>query len=131
MTLKFNRLFDPNMFLWRRKSETVMAAQSEKYMWRVCISEVLRDAFPALRFSSACLVFTHPGYHNNRCFTLKRTRTLHNLTPPSVRLMRRSYVISLNVVEKFWTPTQRHSYETVDSNHAVRLANRRPAGSYL
>lgn len=45
--------------------------------------------------------------------------------------MRVSYVISLNAVEKFWTPTQRHSYTTVNSDHAERLANRRPAGSYL
>lgn len=56
---------------------------------------------------------------------------MHNLTPPSARLMRASYVIALNVVEKFWTPTHRHSYTTVSSNHAERLANKHPAGSYL
>lgn len=63
--------------------------------------------------------------------TQKRNHTLHNLIPPSVRLMRVSYVISLNVVEKFWTPTHRHSYTTVNSVHTERLANQHAAGSYL
>lgn len=61
--------------------------------------------------------------------TQKQKSLIPHLTPLSVRLM--SYVISLNVVEKVWTPTHRHCYTTVNSNHAGRLANNYAAGHYL
>lgn len=71
----------------------------------------------------------HTGYR--LLPSLKRNNTLYNLTPSSVRLMRVSCVISWNVVEKFWTPTHRPSYTTVNSNHAEKLASKHPSGSYL
>lgn len=79
-----------------------------------------------------CLCFTYKQDNMHDTIT---TNALHkeksHIDFPSMRLMRVSYVITLNVVEKFWTPTHRHSYTTVNSNHAERLANKHPAGSYL
>lgn len=63
--------------------------------------------------------------------TITNAQKINHTTPPSVRLMRVSYVISLNVVEKFWTPTHRPCYTTVNSNHAGRLANNHSEGPYL
>lgn len=41
-----------------------------------------------------------------------------------------SYVISFYVLEKFWTPTHRHSYATVNSDHAERPASQQSLGIY-
>lgn len=81
---------------------------------------LLRHSYRHQGFLFPFFFNTHPwarsyGWsHTSWCLPQRRNHTLHNLTPPSVRLMRVSYVIGLNVcgeVLDSYTSTRLHNSE--------------------